>query len=85
MAFITRPVSPPVLVSVGAAMLPPMTAAAPPTVSFVTTVGTVPPVAGMLAAGSLTASTTGAATVIGTVAESQLVGTAREQIWYVAL
>ena len=66
--------------SVGAEMLPPMTAGAPFTVSLLTTVGTVPPVAGMLAAGSLTASTTGAATVIGTVAESQLVGTASAQI-----
>ena len=53
--------------------------------SLLTTVGTVPPVAGIEAAGSLTASTTGAATVIGTVAVSQLVGTASEQIWYVAV
>ena len=80
MAFITRPARPPLLVSVGAEMFPPMTAGARPTVSFVTTVGTVPPVAGIDAAGSLTASTTGAATVIGTVAVSQLVGTASEQI-----
>ena len=79
-AFITSPVSPPVFVRVGAEMFPPMTAGAPFTVSFVTTLGTVPPVAGIAAAGSLTASTTGAATVIGTVAVSQLVGTASEQI-----
>ena len=65
---------------VGAEMFVAITAGAPFTVSLLTTVGTVPPVAGMLAAGSLTASTTGAATVIGTVAVSQLVGTASEQI-----